>query len=51
MRPHTAVPRCAGGLLLTGLLSIPAMALAGGPSPSQPDDPRRPPRRPRGLAW
>ncbi|MGH8075150.1 MAG: hypothetical protein ACREO4_13965 [Lysobacter sp.] len=40
MRPYMAVPRYAGGLLLTGLLAIPAIALAAGLS-SQQDDSQR----------
>ena len=40
MRLHTVVPRRASGLLLTGLLAIPAMAIATGPE-LQPNDSRR----------
>lgn len=35
MRPDTVVPRCVGGLLLTGLLAIPVMAFAAGPELQQ----------------
>lgn len=40
MRPYMSVSRRAGGLLLAGLLAVPAMALAAGPPAQQGDSPQ-----------